>query len=60
MDFEKELSKYKKTEKFAYDCQNLRTEHFTKYGHLIDDLTIEKKILSEKIKELETYERGDI
>ena len=60
MDFEKELSKYKETEKFAYDCQNLRTEHFTKYGHLIDDLTIEQKVLSEKIKELETYERGDI
>ena len=53
MDIEKELRQYQKTKAFSDDCQNRKTELFTQFHVLPDDLIIEHIVLEEKRKELE-------
>lgn len=53
MDIEKELRQYQKTKAFSNDCQNRKTELFTQFHVLPDDLIIEHIVLKEKRNELE-------
>ena len=55
MDIEKALRQYQKTKDFSDDCQRKKTELFTDFHVLPDDLTIERMVLEEK-REIAVFE----